>query len=372
MLKPEKTILTAGPSITQKEIDYVHDAVKNGWNFHLDDYVVQFEKTLADYVGMKHCVAVTRGTHALHLALVLFGVGPGDEVIIPDVTFVACSNAVEYTGAKPVFVDIDPDTWCINVDSFQKAITSKTKVVMPVWMYGGAPKMESIMEIAKKHNIKVIEDSCPALGTIYQGKSAGTWGDCGAFSFQGAKIATMGQGGALVTDSADYEARARSLYKHGRDFGREFWHKQVGFMYEPSNVQAALGLAQVERIEELVAKKRQVFKWYHDRLADIPCITMNYEQPNVRTNCWMSSLVLQDNAPLKRDDFRKALKERNIDTRPFFYPLSMFPIYEGKVSVDNPVAYRVGLNGVNLPSGVCLSEETVDYVAQNVRELLTT
>lgn len=371
MEKPEKMILTAGPSITQKEIDYVNDAVRNGWNFHLDDYVVKFEKTLANYVGMKHCVAVTRGTHALHLSLVLFGIGPGDEVIMPDVTFVACSNTVEYTGAKPVFVDIDPKTWCIDVDSFKNAITSKTKVVMPVWMYGSAPEMEKIMEIAKKHNIKVIEDSCPALGTIYQGKSAGTWGDCGAFSFQGAKIATMGQGGAFVTDNTDYDTRSRSLYKHGRDFGREFWHDKVGFMYEPSNLQAALGLAQVERIEELVAKKRQIFKWYRDRLADIPCITMNYEQPNVRINCWMSSIVLQDNAPLKRDDLRKALKERNIDTRPFFYPLSMFPLYEGKVSVNNPVAYRVGLNGINLPSGVLLTEEIVDYVASNVRELLT-
>lgn len=371
MEKPEKMILTAGPSITQKEIDYVNNAVRNGWNFHLDDYVVNFEKTLANYVGMQHCVAVTRGTHALHLALVLFGIGPGDEVIIPDVTFVACSNTVEYTGAKPVFVDIDPKTWCIDVDSFKNAITSKTKVVMPVWMYGCAPEMEKIMEIAKKHNIKVIEDSCPALGTMYHGKSAGVWGDCGAFSFQGAKIATMGQGGALVTDNTDYDTRSRSLYKHGRDFGREFWHDKVGFMYEPSNLQAALGLAQVERIEELVAKKRQIFEWYRDRLVDIPYITMNYEQPNVRINCWMSSLVLQENAPLKRDDLRKALKERNIDTRPFFYPLSMFPLYEKKVSVNNPVAYRVGLNGINLPSGVLLTEEIVDYVASNVRELLT-
>ncbi len=371
--KPDKLVLTAGPSITERERTYVEDAVLNGWNFNMDDYVVKFEKTLANYVGVKHCLGLTKGTHALHLALALFNIKPGDEVIIPDMTYVACSNVVEYTGAKPVFVDIDPVTWCIDPDAIKKAITPKTRAIMPVWMYGSSPRMEEIMDIANKHNLLVVEDSCPALGTIYKNKKAGTWGHIGTFSFQGAKIAVMGEGGALVTNSQEWDERARSLYDHGKDSKKQFWHNEIGFMYELSNLQAALGLAQVERIEELVAKKRQIFQWYWQRLSDLPrnLITMNYEHKNSRVNCWMTSIILGKKSPLQRDELRRALKERNIDTRQFFYPISMLPMYAGKIKVNNPNAYYVSLNGINLPSGVMLTEEQVDYIARNVKELLT-
>lgn len=373
MYKPDQLILTAGPSITERERLYTQDAVLNGWNFHLDDYVVKFEKTLAAYVGTQHCLGLTKGTHALHLALVLFGVGPGDEVILPDMTYVACSNVIEYVGATPVFVDIDPLTWCISSYSIEKAITSKTKAIMPVWMYGSTPRMEEIMDIARRHDLFVVEDSCPALGTIYKNEKAGAWGHIGTFSFQGAKIAVMGEGGALVTNNLEWDTRARSLCDHGKDFQKQFWHNEVGFMYELSNLQAALGLAQVERIEELVAKKRQIFQWYRQRLCDLSrnVLTMNCELVHTRINYWMTSIVLGSKSPLKRDELRGALKELNIDTRPFFYPISMFPMYAGKISVNNPISYYASLNGINLPSGVSLNEEQVDYIASNVRGLLT-
>ncbi len=372
MEKSDKLILTAGPSITARERLYATDAVLNGWNFHLDDYVVRFEKVLSDYVGTKHCLGLTKGTHALHLALVLFGVGPGDEVIVPDMTYVACSNVVEYTGARPVFVDIDPVSWCIDPDIIEGAITSRTRAIMPVWMYGSCPRMEEIMDIAKKYNLLVIEDSCPALGTIYKGKKAGAWGHIGAFSFQGAKIAVMGEGGALVTNITEWDEHARSLYDHGKDFQRQFWHNEIGFMYELSNLQAALGLAQVERIEELVAKKRRIFQWYQQRFRNVPqdIFKMNHEPDGARVNYWMTSIVLGKKSPLQRDELRKALKECNIDTRQFFYPISMLPMYVGKIKTDNPNAYYVGLNGINLPSGVWLNEEIVDYISQHVKQLL--
>ena len=364
-------ILTAGPSISQKEIDYVLDAVKTGWNFHWSDYLRKFEKALAAYEGTEHALAVSHGTAALHLALAVFGVGPGDEVIVPDLTYVACSNVVRYLGAKPVFADVDRETWCLDPKSVEKLITSKTKAIMPVWMYGNAPDMDAIMAIAKKHKLYVIEDSCPALGTTYKNKKAGSIGDVGAFSFQGAKIAVMGEGGGFVTNRKDFMDQAMSLYDHGRDENRQFWAKQFGYMYELSGVQAALGLAQVERIEELVAKKRQIFKWYFDRLSSIKYFSLNKELPGVCSNMWMPSIVLHKDAPISRDDLRVELKKRMIDTRPFFFPITMFPIYEDKqAAVRNPNAYYLSANGLNLPSGFERTEEDVDYIASHIKDIL--
>ena len=376
VFQPSEMILTAGPSITSRELGYVVDAAQNGWNFHFKNYLGKFEKALANYVGTDHCVGMSSGTAALHVGLKLLGVGEGDEVIMPDLTFVSCANAVRFLGGTPVFVDVDPDTWCIDIDAMEMAITPKTKVIMPVWMYGQAPRMDELMDVfhrkcvANDTNGWVLEDACPALGTIYKGKKAGSWGHVSAFSFQGAKIAVMGEGGALLTNYGSFDKKARSLYSHGRDFDKEFWHSEVGFMYRLSNLQAALGLAQVERIEELAAKKRQIFQWYKDRLGDLDCITMNADQPEARLNYWMPSIVLQRSS-LSRDELRSALKEKLIDTRPFFYPISKFSMYENCPRGNNRFSYYLGHHGINLPSGVWLDEERVDYIACNIRELLT-
>lgn len=370
MYKPKKNILTAGPSISAKEISYVSDAVKNGWNFHFNDYVERFEKAMANYVGVKYAMATSSGTGALHLSLLAMDIGPGDEVIVPELSAVASANVVTFTGAKPVFVDIEEDTWCIDPKSFKKAITKRTRAVMPVHLYGHPASMDEINQIAKENGLYVLEDACPSLGALYKGRNTGSLGDMAAFSFQGAKIVAIGEGGMLITNNSGLFEKAAYIADLGRDRKRgAFWHTIVGYKYRLPNVAAALGLAQVERIEYLVDRKRKIFNWYYERLGKMSGLRMNTEKENVRNNYWMSSIVLERKFKLTRDELMIKLKENMIDTRPFFYPFSMLPLYKQKT--DNKVAYQVGLNGINLPSGVLLKEGEVDYIAKTVRSILS-
>ena len=366
-MKPSKLILTAGSSITQKEIDYVTDAVKNGWNENWAGYLHKFENKFAQYIGVKYTIATSGGTGSLHLALASLGIGPGDEVIVPEVTYFACSDVVMLLGAKPIFVDILKDTWCIDPEKIEKAITKKTKAIMPVHIYGNPAEMDEVLDIAKKHNLCVVEDACPAVGSTYKGKKPGSFGDFGAFSFQGAKIMVTGVGGMLVTNNKILYEKAKYLNNHGEDPNRKFWQTSVGYTFEMSNIQAALGLAQLERIEEFVAKKRQIFDWYYSRLCSIDGISMNQERPNTKSNRWMSSIILDKNFGITRDELQKKLKDKLIDTRPFFYPISMFPLFK---EANTPVAHHVGLNGINLPSGLNLIEDEVDYISSQVINVL--
>lgn len=366
--EPRQMILSAGPSISQKEIDYVMDAVKNGWNEKLSEYVDRFEKAFADYVGVKYAWTTSSGTAALHLSLLGCGIGQGDEVIVPELTFAACPNTVCYTGAKPVFADIDRTTWCIDPESVLKNITPRTKAIMPVHMYGNFANLDAILEIAKTYNLLVLEDACPAVGIRYKGKHTGTFGNTGAFSFHGAKIAAIGQGGMFTTNDEAIYKRAYWLGTHGADWStRKFLHTAVGYKYYMSNIQAALGLAQLERIEEFVEAKTRIFGWYKERLKDIEGLAMNEPGEGVRSNYWMSSIVLRKDFGIMRNEVIEKLKERKIDTRPFFIPMSDFPHFE---TADNPVAREIAMSGINLPSGVELSEEKVDYVARIVRDVL--
>lgn len=369
--KPQKTILTAGPSIGKKEFKYGLDSIKNGWNERYMDYILKFEEKFAEYLGVKYALTVNSGTAALHISLLALGVGPGDEVILPDQTFVSDANAVLWTGAKPVFCDVDQDTWCMNPKSFEKAISKKTKVVIPVHTYGQPPRLDEIIKIAKKHNIYVLEDACPAVGSLYKGKLAGSIGDMGAFSFQGAKIMVTGEGGMIVTNNKKWYEHAISLRGHGRDPKKTFWHTEVGFMYRISNLQAAIGLAQLEQINSFVKKKRLIFHWYKKLLKDIEGISINDENDWSKSNYWMSSIILNKKFKLNRDELRKALFERKIDTRPFFYPISMFPFHKKDRKVETKVSYHLGLNGINLPSGINLTEEEVNYISKQVRDLLS-
>lgn len=369
MYKPEKMILTAGPSITNREVNYVVDAVKNGWNFHFNDYVEKFEKTIASYIGIKHAMATSSGTGALHLSLLAMGIKKGDEVILPEISAVASANVISYVGATPVFVDIEKDTWCIDSESFKKAITNKTRAVMPVDLYGHPADMDKINKIAKDHGIYVLEDACPSLGATYHGRKAGSLGDMAAFSFQGAKVAVIGEGGMLVTDNTKLFEKASYIADLGRDRSRgAFWHTIIGYKYRMSNIQAALGLAQVERIEALIEKKRKIFQWYFKRLKNVDRISMNIEKEWAKNTYWMSSIVLDKKFSLTRDEMMAELKKRKIDTRPFFFPFSTLPMY--KTKVNNPAAYHAGFQGINLPSGVNLTEKEVDYVASQVIDLL--
>lgn len=367
MYKPKKNILTAGPSVGRKEVRYVLDAVKNGWNEKSAIYIHRFEESFARYVGAKYAFTTSGGTGALHLALATLGVGPGDEVILPDLTYFACSDVIMHLGAKPVFADILKDTWCIDPKSIEKLITKRTKAIMPVHIYGNLSEMEAIQKLAKKHNLFIVEDACPAIGSLYHGKHAGTFGDFGAFSFQGAKIMVTGVGGMLVTNNKKLYERAMYINNHGEDPKKKFWQTSIGYSFEMSNMQAAFGLAQLERIEEFVAKKRQIFSWYEKRLRDIEGISLNYEKPGTRTNYWMTSIILNKKFKVTRDGLIKKLKAEKIDSRPFFYPISAFPMY---AEANTPEAHNIALNGINLPSGLALKENDIVYICRKLKGAL--
>lgn len=365
----DSMILTAGPSISSREAVYSFDAALNGWNGEWSKYLSKFETEFAKYVGAKYALATSSCTGALQIALMSLNIGPGDEVIVPDETWVATANAVRYVGAIPVFADIELDTWNIDAGSIETLITPKTKAVIAVHMYGHPARMSKILEVARKHGLKVVEDAAPAIGAEWQGKRCGSFGEFAAFSFQGAKLLVTGEGGMLVTnDDALYE-KAKKIWDQGRNPSKVFWIDGDGVKFKMSNIQAALGLGQLERADELIEMKRRLFSWYEEGLADVPHIRLNKEVEGARSIYWMSSLFLAESAPIDRDELMKQLKGRNIDTRPVFPSISQYPIWPRQQN-PQPNALRVGLRALNLPSGVCLSRAEVMYVCRNIAELI--
>lgn len=367
MYRPTKMILTAGPSITALEHKYIIDAAINGWNEKAYYYLRRFEREFADYIGSKEGLVTSGGTGALWLALAAAGIGPGDEVILPDITYFACSDVIVLLGAKPIFVDILSDTWCIDPEKIEAAITKKTKAIMPVHLYGNLADMDKIMKIADKHNLFVVEDACPAAGSVYKGKHPGSIGHAGAYSFQGAKIMVTGFGGMVLTDDDELMKKIKQLNNHGELPGKKFWQTEIGYSFELPNISCAMGLAQLHRLETFVNKKRKIFDWYQEYLGDIEGISMNYEKPNTKSNMWMTSIILDKNFGITRDQVMEKLREQLIDTRPFFYPISMFPMYQEQ---NTPVAHHVGLNGINLPSGYSRTKKEVEYICQNIKAIL--
>lgn len=364
-----RLILTAGPTVSARETSYALDAARNGWNSQWSRYIKKFEQSFAEYLGMKHALSTSSCTGALHLALLALGVGPGDEVIVPDITWVATANAIVYAGATPVFADVQPDSWCMDPKSLAAAITERTKVIIPVHLYGHPAKMDEIMTIAARHNLLVLEDGAPAIGAEFQGRKVGTFGNVAAFSFQGAKLAVTGEGGMLVTNDTDLYERIYSLWDQGRDLNRTFWINKTGWKYKMSNLQAAFGLGQIERVDELIEAKRKIFGWYEEGLAGVRHITLNYETAWARSIYWMSSIVLDAHAGLTRDGLRDELKTRNVDTRPVFPAISQYPVWP-REQAPQPTAKRIGDQGVNLPSGHRLRREEVEYVCRMLREIL--
>ncbi len=369
-------IPVSGPWITQKEIDYVTDAATNAWYGEANVYNERFEKAFAEYVRVRFAISLPSCTSAIHLSLLSLGVGPGDEVIVPDITWIATSAPITYVGATTVFADIDQDTWCLSAESFEQCVTPRTKAVIPVDLYGGMPAMDSICEIAQRHGIAVIEDAAEAIGSEYKGQRAGSFGDTGVFSFHGSKTLTTGEGGMLVTDSEYLRNRALVLRDHGRPPGDTmFCNTDVAFKYKMSSMQAALGTGQIERIEELIDRKRRIFSWYKERLKDVEAVTLNYEAEDVKNTYWMVSVIIDKKLGLKKEQLMKLLAEKNIESRPFFRPLSSIPAYKGCEQAElarsrNHVSYSIAPFGVNLPSGLNLDEEKVEYVCDVLRDLL--
>ena len=366
-----KKIYINKPSITQLEIDYVNDAIANGWGEKCYDYIYKFENKFAQYQQTKYALATSSCTGAIHLALMAMGVKPEDEVIVPEITWIATVEPVLYIGAKPIFVDILPNTWCINPQKIEEAITPKTKAIIVVHLYGNVCEMDEIMAIAKKYNLMVLEDAAEGLGSEYKGKKCGSIGDAGVFSFHGTKTMTTGEGGILVTNNETIYEKAKILNDHGRNpkdpEHKPYWMRDYGYKYKMSNLQAALGLAQTERIEELIARKRQIFNCYQEMLADLP-LKLNPEPPYTKNSYWLPTAVMDEHINFDRDTFFTLCKENNIDSRPFFYPLSSLPMFESKL--ENLVAYNTYKRGVNLPSYHDITFEEINVVVKNIKKML--
>ena len=369
-------IPVAGPWITDKEINYVTDAVTNAWYSNANVYHERFERTFAEYLGLRYAIALPSCTSAIHLALLASGVGPGDEVIVPDATWIASAAPITYVGATPVFADIDPQTWCLSAATLEACITPRTKAVIIVDIYGNMPEMNGLLEVARKHGLAVIEDAAEAAGAEYDGKRAGSFGDVGVFSFHGSKTLTTGEGGMLLTDNEDIFHRVLFLRDHGRRPGdKQFWNREVAYKYKMSSMQAALGLAQLERIDELMERKRAIFGWYQEELAEVEEVTLNFELPTARNSYWMVTAVLAGQLGIEKDYLMEELSSRDIDCRPFFHPLSSIPAYQEsdqarQARERNRVSYQICPYGINLPSGLLLTRNQVAYVCNALKEVM--
>lgn len=371
-------IPVAGPWITNKEIDYVADAAEVCWYDRAWEYNERFEKSFAKYIGCKHAVTMPSCTSAIHLSLAALGIGPGDEVVVPEITWIASAAPITYLGATTVFADVDASTWCLCPDSFERSITERTKAVIPVDLYGNMPEMDRLRAIADRHGISIVEDAAQAIGSQYKGKKAGGFGATGVFSFHGSKTLTTGEGGMLCTDSDEILHRVRVLRDHGRKPGDNlFWNTEIAYKYKMTSFQAAMGLGQLERIEELLTKKREIFQWYSEELQGVEGVTLNKDGEHVFNTYWMVTAILDSSLRLKKEELGKLLVEKKIDTRPFFYPLSQLPAYENLPGVQgaesrNPVAYALSPYGINLPSALNLTREQVTFVCDTIKAIVET
>ena len=323
-----KRIPIAGPSITAKEIDYVTQAVTGAWYEDAGIFHGRFEAAFSQHCGRRHAVSLPSCTAALHLALLALDIGPGDEVIVPDVTWIASVAPVSYVGATPVFADIDAQTWCLSLDAFEAAITPRTKAAIVVDLYGSMPDWNRLIAIADRYGIALIEDAAEAVGSTWRGRPAGSYGICSAFSFHGSKTVTTGEGGMLVLDDDKMLGRVLRARDHGRASGDTmFFNEEIGWKYKMSALQAALGLAQIERVGELVDAKRRIFGWYKEELGDWDAARLNPDVEGLANSYWMTTVVFDPKLGLRKEQLIPALKHRAIDVRPFFYPLSAIPAY---------------------------------------------
>lgn len=353
------------PSITELEIRYATDAATNGWGEHCYDYIRRFERQFSQHLGVRHAIATSSATGALHLGMAGLGIGAGDEVILGDTNWIASVAPVFHLGAKPVLVDVRPDSWCLDPEAVEAAITPRTKAILAVHLYGNLCDLDVLFDIARRHGLYLIEDAAEAIGSVWHGHRAGSMGVFGAFSFHGTKTVTTGEGGAFVTnDDALYE-RVLTLSNHGRARGeeRQFWPERIGFKYKMSNLQAAVGCAQMERIDELVAGKRKVFQFYQLAFGGLP-LSMNPEPTDTVNGYWMPTIVANEDAPFERETLLTAFKADNIDGRVFFWPLSSLGLFDTQSS--HPVSHALSQRALNLPSYHDLSDTELARVAEHV------
>lgn len=361
------------PSITELEVAYATDAARYGWGDRCYEYITRFEESFKAHLGVKFAIATSSCTGALHMGMAALGIGAGDEIIMADTNWIATAAPIVHLGAKPVFVDILPDTWCIDPELAEAAITPRTKAIIAVHLYGNLCDMDRLLAIGEKYGIPVIEDSAEAIGSIYHGKRAGSMGKFGSFSFHGTKTITTGEGGIFVTNDADLYETVLTLSNHGRARGqtKQFWADIIGFKYKMSNIQAAIGCAQIERIDELIDRKRDILKYYREHLECLPGVSVNSEPAGTVNGAWMPTAVFSKETGITRDNIQTALRSENIDARVFFHPLSSLPMFEDKSLNFN--AWDLPNRAINLPSFYDATDRelsiVIDIIVNELAEL---
>ena len=365
-----KRIPYTRPSITELEVGYATDAARNGWGEHCYDYLNRFEARFREYVGVKHAIATSSCTGALHMGFAALGIGPGDEVILADTNWIASVAPVVHLGAQPVFVDILADSWCLDPARVGAAITPRTKAILAVHLYGNLCAMDRLLAIGRERGIPVVEDAAEAIGSVWHGRRAGSMGAFGAFSFHGTKTLTTGEGGMFVTDDDALHERVLTLSNHGRARGqkRQFWPDVVGYKYKLSNVQAAIGCGQLERIAELEARKRAILRNYRELLADCKGVAMNPEPAGTQNGAWMPTAVFAPETGVTRERLQAAFAALDIDARVFFHPLSSLPMFAGMRG--GALAADIPTRAINLPSFHDMTDDEQRRVVAPIRELL--
>jgi perosamine synthetase len=370
------------PLIGELEIEYVQDCLLTGWISSAGKYLEEFEHAWADYCGMRYGIAVSNGTTALQVAVACLGLHPGDEVILPTFTIISCAQAITYNGGIPVLVDSEPRTWCMDVSQVAERITPRTRAIMPVHIYGHPVDMDPILSLAKQYGLKVIEDAAEAHGAEYlsgRGQPNELWQRCGSmsdisvFSFYANKLVTTGEGGMVLTNDPKVAEQARSLRNLCFRRERRFYHTELGHNFRLTNLQAAIGLAQIKRMPETIAKKRWIGESYTQRLKQIPSIQLPVEEPWAKQVYWMYGLVLDESTGITAVDFARKLLDEGVETRPFFLGMHEQPVFmeQGLFKDEKyPVAERIACQGLYLPSGLTLTETQLNQVCQAVERIL--
>jgi len=352
------------PDLSGNEKKYVNECLDTSWISSRGSFVNDFETKFSEKINVSHAASVSNGTVALHLALLALGIGPEDEVIVPTLTYIASVNAINYCNAKPVFVDSLHTTWQIDPEDIRRHITQKTRAIMPVHLYGQACDMDSIMSIAKEYGLFVIEDCAEAFGTLYKGQHVGSFGDISTYSFFGNKTITTGEGGMVVSNDKTLIERSRHLKGQGLATHREYWHDVVGYNYRMTNIQAAIGLAQLERADYFIERKREIAFRYYEKLKQLP-ITPHTEAESTFHTYWMTSILVEK--PDLRDPLRQHLAQAGVETRPLFYPVHTMPMHSRSFR-RHPVAEDLAWRGINLPSWPGLKPNEIDYICDTIGE----
>lgn len=356
-------IPVAAPALVGNERAYVLDCVDSSWISSNGRYILAFEEAFAGYCDVPYAVSCCNGTVALHLALLALGVGPGDEVIIPTLTYVATANAVAYCGARPVFVDSEYHTWNMDPSLIEQCITTRTKAIIAVHIYGHPVDMDPVLDLAEKYGLFVVEDAAEALGAVYKGNKVGSLGHVATFSFYGNKIITTGEGGMVITNDELLTRKIRQLKGQGQDPDRRYWFPIIGYNYRMTNIEAAIGLAQMEKVDWHIERRRKVAAQYRSLLAGVSEVQFSPNMPWAENVYWLSSVVIQD-ASVIRDEVMQRMLDQGIETRPFFYPMHTLPPY-AVADASYPVAEKLASSGINLPSSANLTEFQVTRVVES-------